>query len=155
MVMRPNLVLLLLLLSASSLSSQEVPMPQLSPGSARKPPSQSEPALPRSVELTVPKGTPLQIALDQEIQVKKVGQTVHGRIVQPVYAFDRVVIPIGTVASGRITRIENVSGRKRTLAALDADFTPSRKVELIFDQLKLADGRNLLIATTVTPGSGQ
>jgi hypothetical protein len=53
--------------------------------------------------LSVPKGTPLQIALDQEIQVKKVGQTVHGRIVQPVYAFDRVVIPIGTVASGRIT----------------------------------------------------
>jgi hypothetical protein len=154
MAMRPNVVLALLLW-ASSLTAQEVPTPQLSPSSARKPASQSEPAQPQSVELSVPKGTPLQIALDQEIQVKRVGQTVHGRIVQPVFAFDRVVIPIGTEASGRITKVENLSGRKRTLAALDADFTPVRKVELIFDQLKLADGRLLPIATTVTPGSGQ
>ena len=154
MAIRPNVVLALLLW-ASSLMAQEAPIPQLSPGSARKPASQSEPAQPQSVELSVPKGTPLQIALDQEVRVKKVGQTVHGRIVQALYAFDRVVIPIGTEASGRITKIEAVSGRKRTLSALDADFTPSRKVELTFNQLKLADGRTLPIATTVTPGSGQ
>jgi hypothetical protein len=69
--------------------AQEAPMPHLSPGSARKPTPAGEAKAPepQSVALTVPKGTPLQIALDGEVRVQKVGQTIHGRIVQPVYAF--------------------------------------------------------------------
>src|SRR3984893_10821455 len=46
--------------------------------------------------LTVPTGTPLKVALDQEVRVQKVGQAVHGKIVEPVYAFDKLVVPAGT-----------------------------------------------------------
>jgi hypothetical protein len=63
---------------ASQIEAQEVPMPQLTPGSARKPAAEpskpAEPAPPQTVALTVAKGAPLQVALDQEIRVKKVGQ---------------------------------------------------------------------------------
>ena len=38
---------------------------------------------------------------------------------------------------------------------LDADFTPPRTVEVGFDQLRLADGRDFPLQTTVTAGSGQ
>jgi hypothetical protein len=38
---------------------------------------------------------------------------------------------------------------------LNAEFTPPRKVQIEFDELKLLDGRHLPIHTTVTPGSGQ
>src|ERR1035438_10026512 len=72
------------------------------------PPPQPSPALSpesRIVAMTVPNGTPLQIALDKEVRVRKVGQPITGRVMQPVYVFDRLVIPVGTVANGRISAI--------------------------------------------------
>jgi hypothetical protein len=41
-----------------------------------------------TVDLSVPVGTPLQVVLDREVRVKKVGQPLHARLVQPVYAYD-------------------------------------------------------------------
>jgi hypothetical protein len=141
----------------SAAAAQEPPMPQLSPGTARKPPARvnAAPPQPESVALAVPKGTPLQVALDQEVRVKKVGQTIHGRVVDQVYAFDHVVIPVGSEVSGQITKIEPITRGKRTMAALDADFSPIRKIEVTFNDLVLADGRHLPLSTSVTPGSGQ
>src|ERR1700730_17696105 len=142
-----------------SMGAQEVPIPQLSPGSARKPAPAFNlpltPSSPQSVGLSVPKGTPLQVALDHEIRVKKVGQPVHALIVEPVYAFDRLVIPVGAQVTGQITKIEAISKGKRTVAALDADFTPEQKVEISFNDLALPDGRHFQLQTSVSPGSGQ
>jgi len=109
---------------------------------------------PQTVPLTVPKGTPLHVALDQEVRVAKTGQAIQGHVVEPVYAFDKLVIPVGTRVSGQITKIEDVSAGKRTEAALDADFTPSRKVQVEFNQIQLPDGKLLPVRTIVTPGSG-
>lgn len=109
---------------------------------------------PQTVTLSVPKGTPLHVALDQEVRVAKQGQPIQGHVVEPVYAFDKLVIPVGTKVTGQITQIESVSTGKRTEAALDADFTPARKVQVEFNQITLPDGKLLPVHTTVTPGSG-
>lgn len=137
--------------------AQEAPIPQPRPGSTRKlAPASSDPSAPvHSVALSLPTGTPLQVALDQEIRVKKVGQPIHGRIVEPLYAFDDIIIPIGSEVTGQVTKIGKISSRKRTAAVLDADFTPERKVELNFDDLVLADGRHFRLQSNVTSGSGQ
>jgi type IV secretory pathway VirB10-like protein len=141
------------------MNAQEAPIPQLTPGSARKPapvssvPSTSVPL--QSVVLSVPAGTPLQVALDREIRVKQVGQPIHGRIVEPVYAFDHVVIPTGSEVSGQVTKIGEISRGQRTTAALNADFTPERDVEVNFDNLELADGRRFRLQSNVISGSGQ
>jgi type IV secretory pathway VirB10-like protein len=141
------------------IEAQEVPIPQLTPGSARKPAAEpgkpAQPAPPQTVPLTVAKGAPLQVALDQEIQVKKVGQPVHARIMEPVYAFDHIVVPVGSEVIGEITKIESLSEGKRTLAVLNADFTPLRKVEVGFHELVLPDGRRFPLHASVAPGSGQ
>jgi len=151
--------ILLFLTWTCAIEAQEVPIPQLTPGSERNPVSASsdpaQPAPPQTVALTVAKGAPLQVALDEEVRVKKVGQPVHARIVEPVYAFDRIVVPAGSEILGKVTKIEEISGGKRTLAALNADFTPRRKVEVGFHELVLADGRRFPLHTSVTPGSGQ
>jgi hypothetical protein len=155
--------ILLSLTWACALEAQEVPIPQLSLGSERSserkpaPPSSepAQPAPPQTVVLTVAQGSPLQVALDREVRVRKVGQPVHGRIVEPVYAFDRIVVPVGSEIIGKVTKIETLSGGKRTQAALNADFTPRRKVEIGFDELVLGDGRRFPLHTSVTPGSGQ
>jgi hypothetical protein len=129
------------------------------PGSARKPiPTTSNnwsAAAPQSVALNVASGTSLQVALDREVRIKKVGQPIHALIVEPVYAFDRVVIPVGSEVTGQVKKVGAISGGKRTLAVLDADFTPARTVEVSFDNLRLADGRVLPLHARVTPGSGQ
>jgi hypothetical protein len=123
--------------------------------------SQPQPTSPQqSSELhimatTVPNGTPLQIALDKEVRVRKVGEPITGRVMQPVYVFDRLVIPVGTAATGRISAIDPVPGRTRTLSVLNANFTPSHKLAVVFDELILPDGRHIDLHATVVPGSGQ
>ena len=48
-----------------------------------------------SLALVVRAGVPLRVALDARIRVKRVGQSVTGTLVEPVYAYDRVVLPAG------------------------------------------------------------
>ena len=110
---------------------------------------------PATVALTVPKGTPLQIALDREVRVKKVGQAIHGRVMQPVYAFDKLVVPAGAEATGHITRLEPISRKHRFLSLLNANFTPAHKLQVEFDDIVLPDGKRVPIQTSVAPGSGQ
>ncbi len=108
----------------------------------------------RIIPLIVPRGTPLEIALDEEVRVKKAGQEVRGKVIEPVYAFDRMVIPAGTVVTGHITNLGDISGGKRTLSVLDANFTPDHAVTLEFEELELANGAHMRLHTTVTPGTG-
>src|SRR5580700_2683699 len=105
--------------------------------------------------LTVHKGTALQVVLDKEVRIQKVGQEVHGRVAEPIYAFDKIVVPVGAKVAGQITQLEDVSGGKRFLDALNADFSPSRKVQIEFHEIELADGRRIPIHTAVAPDSGQ
>lgn len=136
--------------------AQEIPIPQLTPGEARRPQAAKRDAeAPQMIELHLPKGTPMQVMLPEEVRVKRVGQPIHGKIVEPVYAFDQIVVPAGSEVTGKIVDLEHLSGKKRTLAVLDADFTPAREVQVEFDEVVLADGKHLPVQTSVTKGSGQ
>jgi type IV secretory pathway VirB10-like protein len=138
------------------------PAPTAASGSTPDPVLAHRPAAATSISpkidvitLTVPKGTPMQVALDEETRIRRVGQPIHGHIVEPVYAFDRLVVPVGTEAAGQITKIEPVSKGKRTLEALNADFTPPRQIDVEFTELVFANGKRVPIRTLITPGSGQ
>ncbi len=107
------------------------------------------------VALSLPVGTPLQVALDHEVRVKRMGQPIQGSLMQPVYAFDHLVLPLGTRVQGHISKIDRPGGKQLTLSILNADFSPIRRIQVSFDQLELADGRRLPLHTAVVPGSGQ
>src|ERR1700690_2990371 len=114
-----------------------------------------KPSANETIALTVPEGTPVQVVLDKEMRLQKVGQPLRGHVVEPVYAFNKLVIPIGTEITGQITRIENVSRMRRVTSALDADFTPARRIDVEFTELVLSDRKRVPVHTSVTPGSGQ
>jgi len=115
----------------------------------------NDPTASRAIELTIPIGTPVQIALDKEVRLRKAGQVIQGRVMEPVYVFDRLVIPVGTVAMGRVWTIEPIPGKKRALSALNANFSPAHKVSVVFDELILPGAKHMSLQATVAPGSGQ
>ena len=108
-----------------------------------------------AVALSLPVGTPLQVALDREVRVKRVGQPLQGHLLQPVYAFDHLVLPLGTAVRGHIAKIGSPGGKRLTLSILNADFTPARPIQVSFDEIMLADGRRMPLHVAVVPGSGQ
>jgi hypothetical protein len=42
---------------------------------------------------TVPCGVLLRVALERRLAIKRVGEPIRGRLVDPVYVYDRVVLP--------------------------------------------------------------
>jgi hypothetical protein len=149
--------LLLLCVLAGWASAQDAPpTPDLAHRSSNAANEDKIPsALSETIPLIVPKGLAIQIALDKEVRVRKVGQPLTGHVIEPVYAFDKRVVPVGTTAVGKITRIEGVSNGKRVREALDAEFTPAHKIDVEFTEFVLPDGKQLPIRTQVVPGSGQ
>jgi hypothetical protein len=103
------------------------------------------------IPLTVDKGFPLQVRLTEKLQFKQNG-SVHGTITEPVYAFDRVVIPSGTEIEGKITGFQKAGKWKRISAMLGGDFTPQRSPQITFDTLVLPSGEQITIDTSVSPG---
>ena len=83
------------------------------------------PPEPPSIPLTVPMGTPLKVALDKEIRIRRVGQPVRGKTTEPIYAFDKLLVPVGAEVTGKIAEIDDVSAGMRTLSAMNADFDAS------------------------------
>jgi hypothetical protein len=104
------------------------------------------------VHLVVPAGTPLRVALDEKISVKRAGQKVTATVLEPVYAYDRIVVPAGTKALGHVERIETTHGGTRVRAALSGDFTPPRIALVEFDKLIASDGRETSMTTAVSTG---
>jgi hypothetical protein len=104
-----------------------------------------------TVAMTVPSGTPIKVALDSEVRIREVGQAIHGKTTQPVYAFDKLLIPVGTPMNGKVSAIDAVSKKVRTLDAMDGNFSPVRAVHVQFDELVMADGRVVPMHTVASP----
>src|ERR1700730_13529111 len=108
-----------------------------------------------TVPMSVSAGTPIKVALDSEVRVETVGQLIHGKTTDPVYAFDKLLIPAGTAVNGRIVAIDGVPKTVRIQSALNANFTPLRNVNLQFDELVMADGRHVPIRTVASPAPNE
>src|SRR5215469_1627549 len=145
LILMPSLV-------AGSLSAQTLKL------RSEKPPNPApEPAAPArasaTVPLTVAAGTPLKLVLDQEVRIRKAGQAIHGKTTEPIYAFDKLLIPAGCEVNGKITEIDSVPKKTRTLAAMNANFSPEHKLQIQLDELVAPDGARLPIHAVVSPDS--
>ena len=86
--------------------------------------------VPITMPMNVEAGTPIKVAIDSEVRIRSVGQTIHGRTTEPVYAFDKLLIPVGTVVNGKVAAIDPVPKMARTMQAADGNFSPERKVHV-------------------------
>lgn len=116
--------------------AQEAPMAPSAPGAT-----------------TVPSGVPLRVALERRVAIKRVGEPIRGRLVEPTYVFDRVVLPAGSVVEGHIAEIGGVPARRRLKAILSGNFTPPREVRAQFDTLVLSEGSRLPLRTSLSRGT--
>ncbi len=105
-----------------------------------------------TVPLIVDKGFPLQVFLTEKLHFKE-NEPVRATIVEPVYAFDRVVIPSGTRLEGTITALRKPGRWQRITSMLGGNFTPLSEPQITFHTLVLASGARIPIETSVLPGT--
>jgi len=103
------------------------------------------------IPLTVSSGVPLRVYLTRRL-TKRTDEPVQARTVEPVFAFDREVIPAGAEVLGKVSRLDRVSKMRRFTAILGGDFTPLHQAQVEFTTLILPDGRQIALKTLETPG---
>jgi hypothetical protein len=108
-----------------------------------------------TVELVLRAGRPLQVALDKRVTVRRIGQLITGTLVQPVYVYDRIVLPAGSRFSGHIDRLEPASRKHRLIAMAGGDFSPHRRIVVTFDTITIGEGDPIAIESIVTGGGGR
>jgi hypothetical protein len=107
---------------------------------------------PSSIDLVVDAGRPLRVELDQRIRLQSVGQVVTGTVREPVYAYDRIVIPVGTRVRGHVSAIDSGSTFVRARAYMSGNLSPNKHAVLKFDTLLLDGGVEMPIDTIVKGG---
>src|SRR5690242_7631881 len=110
-------------------------------------------ATPTVLPMNVVAGVPIKVVLDSEVRVRSVGQPVHGKTAEPVYVFDKLLIPAGAAVNGKISAIDPPSGKRRALDATDGNFSPDRHVHVEFDELVMPDGQRLPLQTVASLAS--
>ena len=135
----------------------EMPREDALPSECAPPASEVDSArgAPVIVALTVPEGTPLRISIVERTRLARIGEAVHGIVVEPVYAFDEAVIPKGSTVRGQVTSIEPIPLKTRLLSYSGGNFTPFHKYQVSFDELTLPSGQVLNIKTITSPGTAE
>jgi len=98
------------------------------------------------VSITLSTGRALRVVLTDDTTVHRVGQPVTARLVQAEYAYDRVVLPIGTIVHGRVTKLTEPSRLNRIRSMTAGDFSPHRLIEIRFESV-MRDGVPVSIDT--------
>ena len=127
--------LVLLLIAVAALAQEAAVAPGAQPGA------------------TVPSGVPLRVALERRVAIKRAGEPIQGRLVDPIYVYDHLVLPAGSVVEGHIAAIGGVPIGRRLQALLYGNLTPPREVRAQFDALVLSDGSRLSLGTEPSRGT--
>jgi hypothetical protein len=102
---------------------------------------------------TIPAGVPLRVALERRAAIQRVGESIQGRLADPIYVYDRLALPAGCAVEGHIAEIGGVPVGRRLSALLSGNFTPRREVRAQFDTLVLSDGERLPLSTSLSFGT--
>ncbi len=103
------------------------------------------------VRLAVPPGTPLRLYITHRVWYRS-GETVEAKLAEPVWAFDRIVLPEGTLAKGVVSELDPVSNFIRARAIVGGDFTPLKEAKVSFSTLVLPNGRRMEVRTEDSAG---
>ena len=112
---------------------------------------ESTPAKTISVDLQVEAGTPLRVYITQRVSYR-VGNAFTAKLIDPVWAFDRVVIPAGATLQGHVAKLDPAPKLVRARAIVGGDFTPLKRAQVSFTSLTLPDGRSISIQTEESLG---
>jgi hypothetical protein len=95
-----------------------------------------------SASLAVPADVPLRIEVTRTVTLK-IGTPFRGKLIEPVYGPDRLLLPAGSTAEGVVSATPAADRGTRVNAKLDGDFTPLRVPVIRVTQLVLPSGAAL------------
>ena len=105
------------------------------------------------VHLEVNAGTPMRLYITKRVSYR-LGEAVQAKVAEPVWAFDRIVIPAGTVVHGQVTELNPVPGMERAMSIVRGDFTPLKRAQVSFTKLVLPDGKSFQLDSPPSVGLG-
>ncbi len=108
-----------------------------------------QPASPANPELA--EGTSLQVEVGRHYPTKA-GETIEGRLLHPIYANGKLVVPENTALRGKVVALQPDS-KARWHARLRGDFTPFHIATVRFDEMMLPTGPARIDASTATGGA--
>src|SRR6202035_5127010 len=105
--------------------------------------------------VVIESGQDFRAALEKGVRLKKIGQPIRAKLMEPVYAGENLAIPAGSMVKGHVSAISTAPIRKRAGRMLGGDFTPPKTAHVAFDQLVLSDGTTVPIHTDSAIGLGR
>ncbi len=127
----PKLILPILLVVACVASGENAPVVQ--------------------VPLVVNSGAPLRVYITRRLHMRD-GEPVRAKLIEPIYAFDRIVVPAGVELQGHVTKLDPASKMVRYQAIVQGDFTPLHWARVQFTDVLMPDGRTVPIKALDSTG---
>src|ERR1700745_237402 len=93
--------------------------------------------------LSIPAAIPLRLEITHTITLQT-GKSFRGKLTEPVYGPNRLLLPAGTIAEGVVSGTPAADRSTRVNAKLDGDFTPLRVPVIRVTQLVLSPSGALL-----------
>jgi hypothetical protein len=109
------------------------------------------PATVVNVPLIVSAGVPLRTYVTKRLRMR-LDEPVQAKLIDPIYAFDRIVVPAGAELQGHVTKLDPIAKMKRAQALLNGDFTPLHFARVEFTTITMPDGHSLPIHTADSEG---
>ena len=103
------------------------------------------------IPLVIHSGVPLRVYITKRLRMRK-GEPVSAKLIEPIYAFDRIVVPSGVELEGHVAAFDPVSKMKRAQAILGGDFTPLHFARVEFTTLVMPGGQIRAIQTLDAEG---
>ena len=118
-------------------------------------PVQAQETSPEKKTVVVEPGSDFRAALQKGVRLKKVGQPITAKLLEPVYSGENLAVPAGSTIKGHVSAISTAPMRKRARRLLNGDFTPPKTAYVTFDQLVLSDGTTVPIHSDSAVGLGR
>lgn len=103
------------------------------------------------VHLVVDTGTPLRLYITKRVSYR-MDSPVQAKLVEPVWAFDRIVIPAGAIVEGKVAELTPIPKTQRAMAIVRGDFTPLKVAKVSFSRIVLPGGRAIVVYTQPSVG---
>jgi hypothetical protein len=104
-------------------------------------------------QVTVSSGAMFRIEVTRRTRLKA-GREIRGRLLEPVYADNRLVVPSGALVDGTISGVRPAAHGKRLDAKFHGDFTPLNEPSIQWTTLNRSDGSAYSMLAESAAGAG-
>jgi hypothetical protein len=104
-------------------------------------------------QLSVPAGSRFRVEVIRRARLQK-GRAIQGRLLEPVYAENRLLVPRGALLDGTVSEVRPAAHGKRLDAKFHGDFTPLHEPVIEWTAFSRGGGENDSLLAESSGGAG-